>query len=451
MTAQSFRRGAGRMSGSGLEKGLAVLLIVTFVTGGGSQDHGPEDALAQLLALPVLFMAVMALARQPMHGLRRASIVVAMLIVAIPSLQLLPIPPELWGWAPARTTLMHDLHVAGAGQPVLWTLTPTATERALWSLLPALAIFLGALSLDNQGQGHRRLLYLIVALVLVSAILGLVQRGVAQDSLLNPFPQWMPASGGLFANPNHQASALTVGAVLAAGLWLDARHTQQRMPSPHWHRWALAGCGVVFLGVLPLTDSRAGLLIAAPALMGLLLMAGAFNWRNADAAGLSRGWMAVAIGVIAASGYLGLRWFQLSMTDEARWPMAVATSDLAIELWPLGAGVGSFVPWFEQAGPNAMLFGEYINHAHNEYVQWWLEGGVIALLVLAASLALLMLVLRALLQKRAGHPGLAAWVGVSTLLASSLVDYPLRTAALMTVGACLAGIAVAQSSRIRVN
>lgn len=444
MISQSLPRSDQAMPWTWLERGLALLIIVTFVTGGGSQGHGLGDVLAQLLALPVLVVALQGLFRQPSHDLRRAAIAVAALTVAIAALQLLPIPAGLWAWPPARAALLRDLHAVGVGQPESWTLTPAATEQAMWSLLPALAAFFSALCLADQA--HRRLSWLFVALVFSSLVLGLIQLGLPQDSLLNPFPQWTPAFGGVFANPNHQASALILGAVLASGLWLDRRAARTGRGS-HWQSWVLAACGLVFLAALPLTDSRAGLLIAGPALMCLMLATGVLTWRTVGATRLSRIGAVGAVGVTMVSGYVALSWFQISVTDEDRWPMALATSALARELWPLGAGFGSFVPWFEQAGPDALLLGEYINHAHNEYLQWWLEGGAPAMVVLAAALVVLALVLRTLLRKEAAPLGLAAWIGVAVLLASSLVDYPLRTAALMTMGAWLAGMAVAQASR----
>jgi len=232
--------------------------------------------------------------------------------------------------------------------------------------------------------------------------------------------------------------------VLALGLWLENARADLH---GQWQHWALTGCALVLLIALVQADSRAGLLLVGPAVAGVLIGTGILKLRTAGATPLSRAAMIVAMVVISVCGYLALRWFQLDMSEGARWPMALATKGLAIELWPLGAGMGSFVPWFEQAGPDALMLREYINHAHNEYVQWWLEGGLAALLVLAAVLVLLVLVFRALLRRRSNASGLSAWVSVMVLLAASLVDYPLRTAALMVFGACLASIAVAQASR----
>lgn len=48
-----------------------------------------------------------------------------------------------------------------------------------------------------------------------------------------------------------------------------------------------------------------------------------------------------------------------------------------------------------------------------------------------------------------GAIGTAAPIGVGVVLAQSFVDFPLRTPALMSVAAALAGIAVAQAARSR--
>lgn len=435
-----------RTTGNALGVMLALLLGLTFVTGGGSQDHGPADALMKLLAVPVLGMALLAWCRQPIDGLRLATGVVALLVVAIPVLQLLPLPAGLWQWPPARVALMQDLQAAGVEPSGRWTLTPFATERAAWSQLPALAVFFGALV--SAERTHRTLMYLVVWLVLGSLLLGMVQLGLPRDSALNPFPQWAPKLGGVFANPNHQATALTLGLVLALGLWLDRRNQPMARDRPQWQPWVLSACAVLFLVALPLTGSRAGLLVATPALLAILLTMRVFNDNLISKSRLARTGLLCALGLVAFLGYVALRWVQVDAADEHRLATASATFALGRDLMPLGAGVGSFVPWFEQAGPGSLLMYEYINHAHNEYAQWWLEGGVLAVLALIAVFVVLAQVLRVLLRHRAsGGLGIAAWFGAAVLLAWSLVDYPLRTPALMTVGALLAGIAIAHATK----
>lgn len=437
-------RNSARVTGvRGLEAALAALLVLTFATGGGAQDHGPGDVLAQLFALPVLVLAALALAGQPLKRLHAWALVVATFVVALPALQLLPVPASLAAQSAGRAALLRDLQAAGVVPSLSWTLTPAATERALWSQLPALAAFCGAIALGSLSR--LRLSWLVLGLITAGLVLGVLQMFVGQESLLNPFPEWVPVIGGVFANPNHQASALVIGGVLGTGLWLVHR-TSGAHGSP-WPKWVAATCAVLCLLALPATGSRAGMLLGVPAVLAVLAASRAVPAASARLARHRRVALAAGVGAVLVCGALAAHLFHRTMDTEARWPMATATAELARDAWPLGTGVGSFRPWFEQAGPDALLSLEFINHAHNEYVQWWLEGGVVAIVLLVAALVTLAVAVRRLLARRAGPVNQAAWVGVAVLLASSMVDYPLRTAALMTIGAFLAGIAIGRAGR----
>ena len=104
----------------------------------------------------------------------------------------------------------------------------------------------------------------------------------------------------------------------------------------------------------------------------------------------------------------------------------------------------SFVPLFAQEGPTWLLQYEYINHAHNEYAQWWLEGGIPAMLVLAFGLGLFgwagWQMLARMPSRSQRTIGAAAWTGLLLLLLHSVVDFPLRTTTLMATAGLLAGL-----------
>src|SRR5690606_30832120 len=155
------------------------------------------------------------------------------------------------------------------------------------------------------------------------------------------------------------------------------------------------------------------------------------------------GCMAVA----AAALFLSLRWMQVEAIDELRAPLRAITGDIAARFAPMGAGVGSYVPVFEQEAPRDLLMGSYVNHAHNEYAQWWLEAGVQAIIAMLLGAGALALTLRGLLRQSAHARGLGvtALVALGAVLAHSLVDYPLRTPAMLAVTAALAGIAAAHA------
>src|SRR5690606_18299394 len=90
----------------------------------------------------------------------------------------------------------------------------------------------------------------------------------------------------------------------------------------------------------------------------------------------------------------------------------------------------------------------YVNHVHNEYLQWWMEAGWLGALVAVFAMAILALAsVRAL---RRGAPdrvaAVAAVFGITAMLLHSWADYPLRTGSLAAVAGVLGGIIVALAS-----
>ncbi len=152
----------------------------------------------------------------------------------------------------------------------------------------------------------------------------------------------------------------------------------------------------------------------------------------------------MVIGVAAARF-----WTHADALGDLRPLLAQATWSLGWQHAPLGSGIGSFVQVFTQEAPTRFLQGEYINHAHNEYVQWWLEGGVVALLALAAVLSVLAIATSRLMRAAPSDRALSipALVAIAVILAHSWVDYPLRTPSMMLVAAVLAGVVVATAAR----
>ena len=93
---------------------LLVLLLAAWLGGGVTQDDTPIDEWLQLLALPLLAVAaVVLLAELPDDRYRRSGIAVALLIAAVPLLQLLPMAAAGWNLPPGRGGLAADLRQAG--------------------------------------------------------------------------------------------------------------------------------------------------------------------------------------------------------------------------------------------------------------------------------------------------------------------------------------------------
>lgn len=426
--------------------GLALLSAAAWFGGGATVDVGSTDELLVLLSLPVLALGVLGWLHMPSPApVARAALAAASLLALVPTLQLL-LPGA--GGGTGRAAIAADLAQAGAvGGLARWTLTPQATEHALWSLLPPLACFLCASLLDHHWR--RRCVQLALGLVLANLAFGFFQAGLPEGHAMRLYTDNGTGFGGVLINGNHQASALVIGMLLALGLAAEARRRSREQDDSSRQMWAYLGAAAACFLCIPLAGSTAGMLIGV-----LLLAAGIPAIGLLGSVRKSRGMGRIALAGIAVVGLVGIaigtQWMDLAQTDPLRHAAAKETWALGNRFLPLGSGVGSFVQTFEQAAGALFQRGEYINHAHNEYAQWWLEGGLLALLAGLAVFAVLGWVGLRLLRDRHQRPlGVACWLGLCALLAHSLIDYPLRTLSLMTLAGLLAGLALADARRER--
>lgn len=428
---------------------ICALLTLCFASGGDSQHGGGAVMLAELLALPVLLFAAANLWRSDVRPSRLAVFAFA-LIPAIPLLQLLPIPGWLWSLPSWRAQLQQDLAAAGVGDPLhRWSLAPAATERALWLLLPASALFLAALPL--QRATLRWLLRVVIALAVLNLVLAIAQLGLAQDSFLNPYPEFPPDLGGVFANHNHQATMLAIALVLALAALLDVLTRTDAPGRPRGPRiWLFAGLALLFAMALPMAGSRAGILIVIVPVLAVVLSSGLMPRGHRGTPVI---WLTV-VTVLALALVSVFAWVQSESAIEAqRWAFNRDTLALALANSPLGSGVGSFVPVFQQGTETALQMDTFANHAHDEYPQWWLEAGWLGVGAIALALAALGRAVCYLLRLPGGSSlrsaGLAAAIAILVIALHSAVDYPLRTPALMALCGLLAGIIVAAAAQAR--
>lgn len=101
---------------------------------------------------------------------------------------------------------------------------------------------------------------------------------------------------------------------------------------------------------------------------------------------------------------------------------------------PLGSGYGTFALVYPSVEADADIGRQYVNHAHNEYLELLLEGGVPAGILVLGYIALLLLRLQSVW---ASFMHRSTFIAIAFLLVHSLVDYPLRTVGLAATFAIL--------------
>jgi O-antigen ligase len=409
-----------------------VIILAMLFGGGGNQ--GWSDAVVQLAALPLLGLALFKLTPSQLGRSGQWAIALLCAMLALPLLQLIPMPPSLWTGLPGRSEIAAAYEAAGMTLPWLpFSLDPSATRLGLLSLLPATAVFLATLSLEQRSR--RFLIVLLLVVVFASGILDILQMMGGESSPLRFYEETSRTRAvGFFANADHSAALLysAVPFVVAWAIGLVLDHRQNRTIG-------LVGLVLVALAIIlgvTATQSRAGLgLLFVAGLSGILLA-----WRH-DRGQSRRRLLRFAIGANVVALILAFQFGFVAMMnrieeqglEDLRWPVARITSQAAMANMPLGSGLGTFVPIYERFEPRTMLAESYVNHAHNDWLELWLNGGVPAIILIIGFLtwfAVSTFRVWSNGQTQASVLELALTQAASIvavlLLLHSVVDYPLR-------------------------
>ena len=136
------------------------------------------------------------------------------------------------------------------------------------------------------------------------------------------------------------------------------------------------------------------------------------------------------------------RLFQQSVADDLREDFWQVGLEMIWQYFPFGSGIGSFVEVYQLAEPATYLNANYVNHAHNDWLETVLTGGLPAMLILAASIFFYVKRTWAVWHRsdadgRAVKIARLASVLIAIIALASFADYPLRTPILMAVFAIL--------------
>jgi len=419
-----------------------VLLAFSFAFGGASKDNALRLALVELASLPLLVLAANRLIKTGIWREHRFALGLVAAVVAIPALQLIPLPPAVWSALPGRDKMVLALDLAGVAPG--WaplTMTPDRTLSAALALAPPVAAFLAVLT---QSYSQReRIVQVCIGVAIAGILLGAAQLTSGGDRLY--LWDWTVSGQvrGFFANRNHMASSLLVVLPFAVIIGAASLRRRERRIAPLWFGALFAGLVVVALAAI---RSRAGIALLAPTLAVSLLGAwiatgrGRPDWRLLTMVG-SVGVAMTAVAVLALPPVLAR--FDTHGAQEVRfekWPLVAETAQTYL---PLGAGLGSFDSIYRSVEPLAELDHSFFNQAHNEYLETWLEAGWLSIGLILTFLfwyaRRLWAAWRAL-PSREGDLQRAASIGIGVLLVHSAADYPLRTVTMAVLFALCCGL-----------
>lgn len=419
-----------------------VLLAFSFALGGASQGHALRLALVEVASLPLLVLASGRLIQSGRWREHRFAISLLAAVVAIPLIQLIPLPPAVWTGLPGRDQMVLALELARL-QPgwVPLSVAPDRTWSSALALAPPSAFFLAVLALSHI-QRERLVQFCIVAAI-VGILLGAAQLASGGDSLY--LWNWTGAGSvtGFFANRNHLASLLLIALPFAVTFGAATLRRRDQRTTALWIGGLFAGLVVVGLAAI---RSRAGITLFAPVMVVSLLAAWIAAGRGRPGPGLlvlvgSIGAALTAVAVLALPPILERFDTENQLEGRSnRWPLI---AEAAQDYLPLGSGIGSFDAVYRSVEPLEELDSTFFNQAHNEYLETWLEAGWLGISVILAFLAWYFRRCWAAWNappSRGGDLQRAASIGIGVLLLHSVGDYPLRTAALSVVFALCCGL-----------
>lgn len=369
--------------------------------------------------------------------------------------------PAGWGsgrWAALRLGLAGAPLVVALVQLLPWpgvgtlSATPEATAYALLASLPLAAAWLVGLG-ANPAQ-LQTILRLWVGVAVAQALLGLLQLG-GSEALQFGFVTAEKVKG-TYASKNTYANLMAMALPLAVWLLLNAlkKNQDHRSGGLGLAPWGWGLVVFALLAAVLASRSRTGIATAMLVSLLALTLLPVSSQRHPGSGSrrlgpwLAAGGVALLLLALVASG---LDWTDrfdadlLARDDEMRAVSRAATWQAALAHLPWGAGLGSFSGVFPAW--QAQEVGRYlIDLAHSDFLQIFMETGLLGLAAMAMVLALLgRRVLQLLGSARgrwsnADRLAVACGLGLLATLLHAWVDYPLRVPANAMLASFLLGV-----------
>jgi len=428
----------------------AGYLAACLLLGGASAAGAAVNAILQIAALAII---VILLWRRDSDIPREARplLWIALAFVVVAGLTLVPLPPSLWTGMAFRDGIAQGFRLVGAEPPPLplslWT---PGTIASMLHILPPAAMFLLVLQLPLDER--RRLPLVLVAVACVSIVLGAFQLMGGEGSPLRPYTITNPDSPvGFFANLNHEATLLLCALPFVADLAARAAGRRSRSKRSSGAMVSIA-VGIFIATGIAISGSSAGYGLFHPAAVASALIyiratRGPIGWAWGGALAL----FLVLFTVFALRGPLSTQTFEAELTEDSssRRTLSATSMEAVADSFPVGTGLGTFSTVYRAyENPNRVL-RQYANHVHDDYIEFVFELGLAGLLLILAFIAWWGQALFKVWRREFHGAGLAraGSVVVGIALLHSIVDYPLRTAAIAAVVAMACALMVPAARR----
>jgi O-antigen ligase len=378
--------------------------------------------------------------------LTRREVYYLLALIIVPLLYFIPIPFGLWRDVPGRDVYASVLTIIEQAD----TARPLAIYSGVgiysWlALLPPMAVFLSVTKLPVETL--KRVTFLLLGLAVLQSILGLIQFANGPQSGLGTYP-----------NRNHLAGFLEMIFPIALMLWFQflLRKLHDRGVSRVLNAKNIFLFFVLFTILLGLIFSRSrsglGLLM-----IGMILVT-VISWRMIGNFNVNKIVIVSFLLILTVAAEIGLtpvleRFSQQDPLSDLRWLIFSNSWEGIRTFFPFGAGPGSFPYLFPRF--QSPEIGNFVNHAHNDYMEWFFEYGVFGFLLVLVGLLLFISrwveIFRRPQKDNFVFIQIGAGIGIILLLLHSIVDFNLRIPANAIYFAFLCGLFFRRTNLPAVN
>jgi O-antigen ligase len=382
---------------------LGAVLFACMIIGGGTVGGRLIEAILQIFIICASTYTLVRLRHSPAS---RPGLVLLLLVTCAGIAQVIPLPTGLFQGLRPETFLPYQPG-SEAPQPLSTiSLSTSRTMSALTSMLWGLLLFI-AFSKLSKKDIEGILPFFLAGLILNIAFVFL-QISNGNFAYLG-YVLGHEINSGLFSNENHLSTLICCSIPMLFYIGFIRKRFLVMIPLI-----------LTLLLCLLAIGSRAGVLLGfAVLLMSLFLTA----WRMR----LGGVFALCLLGTVTVYGYGAFARISQETGGILERPEFFETVLRGIrDNWILGTGYGSFdlvYPHYERL---EAVYSVYVNHAHNDVMEFMLEGGVVGAIILLLYFATFLF---RLAQTGDKPLRLLSALSIGVVLVHSTVDYPLRTMA----------------------
>ena len=418
---------------------LTVILMFSILLFGSVELWSATAVQLSIFTIGLIWMLRGEYRKYDIPGTVRLLFITLAIFIIYGILQAVPLPTSVLKFISPHSFEIQSFYSVSSGNTMTISLNRYRTVYETIKGAAFLIVFaLSATSLSERDT-LRDTLRTFTVFGFSLAVFALVQKATSSNSLYwfreltlggNPF--------GPFVNRNHFAGLIGMLIPLGLGLAITQREKEKKL---------LFGFMTVIMAVsLFFSLSRGGTIsfFTGVALFMVLM----FQYDK----GSRKLWMIgffVTV-VLCYVIYLGIdplieRFYKTDISSEERIVVWSATWTAVRDFWLTGSGLGSFINIFPLYSPPSVQGGVY-DYAHNDYLEFFLETGLVGTIFLVVFLALLLFtVLKNPLRSRIGVLRAAALTSAFTMMVHSIFDFNLHILSNMLMFACILGMIAGMS------